>query len=73
MVGKVLNDCIIYTYLTHRSKTMSLEFNSVSKYIAELKVAQQYAESIEEWNDIEAQIKELEMQYEDEDGKLQWL
>ena len=52
---------------------MSLEFNSVSKYIAELKVAQQYAESIEEWNDIEAQIKELEMQYEDEDGKLQWL
>jgi hypothetical protein len=42
--------------------------------IAELKVQLDFAVDIEEWESINNHIKELEeMQYEDEDGKLQWL
>ena len=41
--------------------------------IAELKMQQNHADSVDEWEEIERQISELEMQYEDEDGNMQWL
>lgn len=50
-----------------------MALNNVQEYIQELRIAQQHVESIEEYEEIERQIKELEMQYEDEDGDLQWL
>ena len=58
---------------THELKTIGDDLMVLQEYIEELRIAQQHVESIDEWNEIERQIKELEMQYKDEDGDLQWL
>lgn len=46
---------------------------TLEEYIAELKTMQDHAADLEEWNMLQANIDELNMQYEDEDGNLQWL
>ena len=43
------------------------------EWIKELEIMQNHADDVEQWDELEQQIKELEMQYEDEDGNLQWL